>query len=70
MKEKCANGIDDDCDGRIDDDDRDCESPPCTAPEASVVGSGPPVELGGWEVLAILLVPIGAVTLRKRLRRR
>ena len=71
MTENCKNGIDDDCDGWIDEADiADCEPATWTAAEASEYGPSSREASGVLSILAIFLLPIGAATLLKSLRRR
>ena len=71
MTENCKNGIDDDCDGWIDEADiADCEPATWTAAEASEYGPSSREASGVLGILAIFLLSIGAVTLLKSLRRR
>ncbi len=64
-------GIDEDCDGLIDDDDDDCNSYTAVAnAEASTYGSGSLAGSGAFNELALLALPIGAVAVLRLIRRR
>ena len=70
-EEICGNGIDDDCDGAVDDEDGDCEAYPGPAnAEAAVFGSSSVAGSGVCNGLTLLLlVPLTAVFVL-RIRRR
>jgi hypothetical protein len=71
MYENCTNGIDDDCNGLTDGQDPLCAQDLWSYPfvQASVYGSG--VEEGSAisNILAMLLLPMGAVLLLRKARR-
>ncbi len=70
--EVCDNATDDDCDGLVDGADPDCSPPyPATAnAEASTFGHGSFLGSGVFNMLTLLIIPLGAVFLLKVIRRR
>ncbi len=67
----CNDGMDNDCDGFTDGADCDCAYTGCANAEASTFGpGGAPVGSGMLNELIFLLIPVGAVLLLKRLRKR
>jgi hypothetical protein len=72
MTENCTNGIDDDCDNLTDGHDPWCAQEDWAIPlaQASVYGSRSREESGVSNVLAMLLLPMGALLLLRTLRRK
>lgn len=71
--ENCINGIDDDCDGRVDCLDPDCGNAwPCTsaALASTPYGSENTRGTGLINYIAFILIPIGAVIFLRTLRRK
>ena len=69
--EVCDNGIDDDCDGLIDNEDPECAYPATANAKASVYGSVSVSSSGVFNELILLFVPAGLLfTLFRRIRAR
>ncbi len=69
--EECNNGIDDDCDGRIDSADiADCGYSAVANAEASVYGRRSLVGSGIFNAVVLLVIPVGAVVMIRVLRRK
>jgi len=62
ITEYCTGGIDEDCDGLVDEADPDCNTAPCSGPAASTVGVSPVYSVSALgKQMAYFMLPLGAM---------